>query len=533
MGWPRHRLRRGDAGYKRVLAPAEAGLIKATVGQAQGVGGRCGRVLRAPVLVGLRWGPLIDSDVGRYLSRLFREWQLPAVRAARLDNGGMQRTVSVSGWLVPIIGVDAEASGGMEIQNLEAVLGTVHGLLVAEGMKDAAQLVRTYSARAEQVGYDNWNGGTEIWEIYFDVPPADYARLGSRRAQIEEQITARLKIVMEHETQDWYSAKIVPRRVQAECWRAESSNLPREVRVSIVDGLRLENVAWQGQLDDVEFLSRLYGLQELPSHDSRFKDAAGDIWQHCVNNDDWEAYWIFSDKRFALMDGSAEAFLRFLCETIHPVVRPDRDEVVKIASHYNDQLRPVGWEIFEEEHIGARARFAFRPLGHHGMRAVSRARTVAEALDAGWMAKAIERMERAIETDPELAIGTAKELVESCCKAILTQREVTFSRGADLNDLTKSLVKELQLVPDGVSDQAKGAENIRLILRNLTQLTHNLAQLRGLYGTGHGRDGQHRGLQPRHARLAVASAVAFIDFAADTYRQRQAIQQSEASARSR
>jgi hypothetical protein len=154
---------------------------------------------------------------------------------------------------------------------------------------------------------------------------------------------------------------------------------------------------------------------------------------------------------------------------------------------------------------------------------------VADALDAGWMAKAIERLERAIDTDPDLAIGTAKELVESCCKTILGKRGVEFSKAADLNDLTKLVVKELQLVPDGVSDQAKGADNIRLILRNLTQLTHNLAQLRGLYGTGHGRDGQHRGLQPRHARLAVGSAVAFIDFMADTYRQREATKESTGS----
>ena len=106
-------------------------------------------------------------------------------------------------------------------------------------------------------------------------------------------------------------------------------------------------------------------------------------------------------------------------------------------------------------------------------------------------------------------------------KYILTERGVAFSKGVDINELTKLMVKEIQLVPEGISDQAKGADNIRLILRNLTQLTNNLAQLRGLYGSGHGRDGKHRGLQPRHARLAVASAVAFIDFVADTYRQRE------------
>jgi hypothetical protein len=136
------------------------------------------------------------------------------------------------------------------------------------------------------------------------------------------------------------------------------------------------------------------------------------------------------------------------------------------------------------------------------------------------MAKEIERLERAAEADPALAIGTAKELVESCCKSILTKLSVPYARAADLGELTKLLVKALKLVPEGIPDGVKGAENIRLILRNLTAITNNLAQLRGLYGTGHGRDGQHRGLQPRHARLAVASAVAFVDFVAETYRNR-------------
>lgn len=136
------------------------------------------------------------------------------------------------------------------------------------------------------------------------------------------------------------------------------------------------------------------------------------------------------------------------------------------------------------------------------------------------MAKEIERLERAVDADPALAIGTAKELVESCSKTILTKLAIPYSRSADLGELTKLLVKSLKLVPEEVPDAAKGAENIRLILRNLTAITNNLAQLRGLYGTGHGRDGQHRGLQPRHARLAVASAVAFVDFVAETYRDR-------------
>ena len=409
----------------------------------------------------------------------------------------------------------------METVELEPLLATVHELLMAEDMGDAADIVRLYTARADQVGYDNWNGGTNIWEVYFPVPLSVYARLGARRTQLEEQITARLKAVLEPDTQDWYSAKIIPATEYRKEWREKGWTLPRQARLNIVDGLRLEGVAWNGALDDVEFLSRIFDLKSLPSFDSRFDDAAGDIWQHCINNDDWERDWVFADRRFKLVDGPADTFLRFICEIVNPVVRPDRDEAFKLVTHFNDQLRAVGWEVFEEERIAGRPRFSYRMLSHNGGRSVLRARTVADALDAGWMAKAIERVERSVETDPDLAIGTAKELVESCCKTILAKRGVEVSKSDDLGDLTKKLTKELRLVPEGITDQAKGAENIRLILRNLTQLTNNLAQLRGLYGTGHGRDGQHRGLQPRHARLAVASAVAFIDFVADTYRHRE------------
>ncbi len=410
----------------------------------------------------------------------------------------------------------------MEASDLDSTLATVHALLAAENMVDAAELVRVYPARVEQTGYDNWNGGTAIWEVYFEVLPADYARMGTRRTQLEEQVTARLKTVLETESQDWYSAKIVPAKARKKEWRTEGSALPLQARVNILDRLRLEGVAWNGALDDVEFLGRIFDLKALPSFDARFKDAAGDIWQHRINNDDWEHDWVFSDRRFQLLDGPEEKFLDFLCEIVNPMVRPDRDEAIKLVTFFNDQLRPVGREIYEEERIAGRPRFACRTLTHNGGRSVLRARTVADALDAGWMAKAIERLERAIDTDPDLAIGTAKELIEACCKTILMKRGVPFTKSEDLSDLTKKVAKELQLVPEGITDETKGAENIRLILRNLTQLTNNLAQLRGLYGTGHGRDGQYRGLQPRHARLAVASAVAFIDFVADTYRHREA-----------
>jgi len=52
-------------------------------------------------------------------------------------------------------------------------------------------------------------------------------------------------------------------------------------------------------------------------------------------------------------------------------------------------------------------------------------------------------------------------------------------------------------------------------------LMQGLVEVRNLYGTGHGKGSTHKGPQPCHARLAVASAATFVEFIADTYRERQ------------
>lgn len=58
------------------------------------------------------------------------------------------------------------------------------------------------------------------------------------------------------------------------------------IRRDIFDAMSAKRVDWSGRLEESELLSRLFDLQTMPSTDGRFKDAAGDIWQHRVNNFD-------------------------------------------------------------------------------------------------------------------------------------------------------------------------------------------------------------------------------------------------------
>ena len=74
------------------------------------------------------------------------------------------------------------------------------------------------------------------------------------------------------------------------------------------------------------------------------------------------------------------------------------------------------------------------------------------AADAPYLLQQIERIENQIESDPRLAIGTSKELIETVCKTILADRGVTFDRKWELSDLVKCTRAELNLVPDDVPD---------------------------------------------------------------------------------
>jgi hypothetical protein len=107
----------------------------------------------------------------------------------------------------------------------------------------------------------------------------------------------------------------------------------------------LQSISWSGDLEEVEFLERLYNLKAMPSTDSRYDDAAGDIWQHRVNNFDWDDMWVFSDERFGLRGGHDSAFVKFLAEIVHPEVRGDADEATRIVRELNAHLSRDGWEL--------------------------------------------------------------------------------------------------------------------------------------------------------------------------------------------
>jgi hypothetical protein len=142
-----------------------------------------------------------------------------------------------------------------------------------------------------------------------------------------------------------------------------ANELSEVTRRAIVDFIVASEIDWAGRLGEDDFLARLYDLTSMPSTDHRFENVAGDIWKHRIMNFDWTADWVFYDPRFNLLWASDDEFLRFLCETVYPVVRPDSDAARELVGAYNRELAADGWSLVEAKQISGKPVYASQKIG--------------------------------------------------------------------------------------------------------------------------------------------------------------------------
>jgi 2-oxo-4-hydroxy-4-carboxy--5-ureidoimidazoline (OHCU) decarboxylase len=288
-------------------------------------------------------------------------------------------------------------------------------------------------------------------------------------------------------------------------------------RRNVLDWLALSGHSWAGQTNDEDFLGRIYTLSELGSTDYRFSDAAGDIWQHRTNNNDWGDDWVFSDRRFDLRGGSDENLLRFLVETVHPVVRRDQSEADALVRAYNEMLRPDGFEISETSRMGDRAVYGWRRIAAVRAPAASALRDHPDLADKAVLIQHLDRIQRDLNSDPSAAISSSKNLLETLCKIVLTDRGVQYALSEDLPGLFAKVAAELSINADSVPDDARASDSIRKMMRTLTTTVQAVAEARNsTLGDGHGAEHESPA-EPRHARLVYNATTAVAEFIVDTW----------------
>jgi len=274
-------------------------------------------------------------------------------------------------------------------------------------------------------------------------------------------------------------------------------------RKNIADEILIANICYCGRLNEPDFLNRIFDLKKIKSNDTRYDNAYDDIHKHTVMNNDWETDWIFTDARFNLMHCDDNVFLNFLCETLHPAIRNKQDEIQILLDLFNRNLEPDGYEILQTSEISRKPVFSGheKVIGKNHL--ITKKAEIKKYLNTEYVNSKINLMNENVRIDTDLAIGTAKELIEIVCKSILKHNGLTNDPNWNLGKLLKETTNTLDLKPKFVENQVQAETSIRQIIGGMSSIIQGIGELRNSYGSGHGKDADFKGLEPKYAKLIV------------------------------
>lgn len=117
-------------------------------------------------------------------------------------------------------------------------------------------------------------------------------------------------------------------------------------RRNIMDFLYSGSV--HGEVELIDFLSRIWNIDRMPAVDTRFQNARGDIIKHMYNNDDWDFEYLF-ETYLDIFNLPDESFILFIEQSVHPQVR--KNNQAEYIDKINKHLVNDGMKMQIKEHI--------------------------------------------------------------------------------------------------------------------------------------------------------------------------------------
>lgn len=85
---------------------------------------------------------------------------------------------------------------------VEDVVATLADIYRHNDRLDIVDLLERASARIDHTGYDNWDGGTDFYQLSLDVPVPVFVNIELKLSDIEADISAKLKVICRNQSND-------------------------------------------------------------------------------------------------------------------------------------------------------------------------------------------------------------------------------------------------------------------------------------------------------------------------------------------
>jgi len=120
--------------------------------------------------------------------------------------------------------------------------------------------------------------------------------------------------------------------------------ISKKAKETILDGL-LKEVAFIDFFNErnqlLDFLSEIFPLSEMPSEDSRHKNAFEDLGRHLALNDDWPIEYLFKE-RLKLADADDSTFVKFIELLVSPKYQTKIDTLHNLITFFTGHLSNEG-----------------------------------------------------------------------------------------------------------------------------------------------------------------------------------------------
>jgi len=330
------------------------------------------------------------------------------------------------------------------------------------------------------------------------------------REQVERSI-AQLKACLAQDGLAYFHGSITSDTPEAHVIFEVQRSISEVTRRAVFDELTVGQIAWCGRLSEQDFLSRLYDLSSLPSHDKRFDSMDSDIWQHRENNLDWDADWVFTDGRIDLVGATDDAFLRFLCEMVHPVVRPDSSEAKALVAVLNRHLVADDWKLVEGKLISGKPTFVARHCGS-GAVDLPDPMHAADVLSDEYVRELSGKCDSRLASDDlDGAVTVARTLLEAILSGL--ESRLAGAKGNYKGDLPKQFKQVTKLLR--LDEQRPDLDDrFKDVIRGLVMVANGLAPLRNKMSDGYARE---RKPARHHARVVVNASKTVAAFLVESY----------------
>lgn len=203
------------------------------------------------------------------------------------------------------------------------------------------------------------------------------------------------------------------------------------------------------------------------------------------------------------MDSDIETYMYEVTVDVPLKIHREIEKYVKETSAIESAITESG------ESYGIYVRdISWRPYlkSEHKKQTDKKAEQIIEILTQEYVNKQIRLMNNSIESNPHLALGISKELIETCCKHILNEEKIEIDKNWDLPRLVKETNKQIDLMPFEVDNIDLAKSSIGKILGGFSNIVHGITELRNSYGTGHGHSPEFKTLDGIYIKLAVSSS---------------------------